>query len=453
MKTTILGAGESGVGSAYLAKKLNYDTFVSDKGEISSDNQKKLDALGVEWEQMQHSESRILEADLIIKSPGIPEHVPLIQKIRAKGIEIISEIEFACRHCDAKIIGITGSNGKTTTTSLIYTLLKNAGLNVGLAGNIGFSFAKQVAINDFDFYVIEISSFQLDDIKNFKPDISILTNITPDHLDRYENKFELYAESKLKITQNQDAGDHFIYYLDDEGTSQQIAKTKIKAEKHAFSLESHPNKNLSAKKIDNTLSYKYKNRQLKIDINSLALKGPHNQLNMMAAGIVALLLDIEDKIIQDTFQQFKNLEHRMEKVASVNKIEFINDSKATNVVSVQYALETVTKPIVWIVGGKDKGNDYSILFDLVREKVKCIVALGKDNEKILTNFKDFGLPMKEFKDTQKAVDWAFNQATAGDCVLLSPACSSFDLFDNYEDRGRKFKKAVSNVFAVQTIKT
>jgi len=447
MKATILGAGESGIGSAYLAKKLNYDTFVSDKGEISSKNQKELNALEIEWEQMHHSESRILDADLIIKSPGIPEHVQLIQKIRAKGIEIISEIEFAFRHCDAKIIGITGSNGKTTTASLIYALLKNAKLNVGLAGNIGFSFAKQVANSNFDFYVIEISSFQLDDIKSFKPNISILTNITPDHLDRYENNFELYAESKLKITQNQNAEDHFIYYLDDEGASQQIAKTNIKAEKHVFSLESHTNKNLSAKKTDNTLSYKYNSRHLNIDIDSLSLKGPHNQLNMMAAGIVAMILNIEDKIVRETFQQFENLEHRMEKVATINEIEFVNDSKATNVVSVQYALETVTKPIVWIVGGKDKGNDYSILFDLVKAKVKCIVALGKDNEKILTTFKDFGLPMKEFKETQKAVDWAFSQSTSGDCVLLSPACSSFDLFDNYEDRGRKFKKAVAHINA------
>ncbi len=445
MKLTILGAGESGIGSAYLAKKLNYNIFVSDKGNISLKNQKELNALGVDWEQEQHSEDRVLASDLIVKSPGIPEHVPLIQKIRAAGIEIISEIEFAFRHCNSKIIAITGSNGKTTTTSLIFEILKNAGFNVGLAGNIGFSFAKQVAEKNYDFYVIEVSSFQLDDIKNFKPDISILTNITPDHLDRYQNSFELYAESKLKITQNQKVSDHFIYYFEDEGSQMQIEKTKIEAIKYAFSLEPHQDKNLSAKKINDALYIKHQTRQLTLDTKTLSLKGPHNHLNMMAAGIVALILDVPDNIIQNTFQSFANIEHRMEKVEVINGIEFVNDSKATNVVSVKYALDTIDQPIVWIVGGKDKGNDYSALFDLVRAKVKCIVALGKDNEKILTCFKDFGLPIADFQDTQKAVDWAFKHSDSGDCVLLSPACASFDLFNNYEDRGRKFKKAVASI--------
>lgn len=445
MKISILGAGESGIGSAYLAKKLNYNVFTSDKGKISDKRKEELNALNIDWEEQQHTEERILSSDLIIKSPGIPSHVPLIKKIKDNGIELISEIEFAYRHCNAKIIAITGSNGKTTTTSLIYEILKKQKLNVGLAGNIGFSFARQVAQENFDIYVIEISSFQLDDVKSFKPDISILTNITPDHLDRYENSFELYAASKLMITKNQDKNDHFIYCCDDEGSINQIAKSNINAQIHQFSLEAHPDKKIAAQKIDGSLVINTNTRQLNLDTLKLSLKGPHNHLNMMASTIAGMLLNIEDETILKTFSSFDNLEHRMEKVSTIDGINFINDSKATNVVSVQYALDTLEQPIVWIVGGKDKGNDYSSLFDLVKAKVKCIVTLGKDNEKIISTFKDFGLPMKEFQDTQKAVNWAFEQAKSGDCVLLSPACSSFDLFDNYEDRGKKFKKAVNNI--------
>jgi len=440
MKTAILGAGISGIGAARLAKKLGYDLFLSDKGMIPENQQQILNDLGIEWEHGTHTIDKIFDADFVVKSPGIPDQIPLITALHDSNIPVISEIEFASRHTDATLIAITGSNGKTTTTSLTYELLKNAGFNVGLGGNIGQSFAGQVATNDFEYYVLEISSFQLDGIVDFAPHISILTNITPDHLDRYNYDFDLYAHAKMRIRENQTENDHFIYCGDDAAILASLEKYAIKSQLYAFGLEE--NNKYAAQKIENHLHFFIKSRTFKFLIDALSLQGPHNQLNMMVTTLVGMLLNIESDTIYKTFCNFENLEHRMEKVATLQDVIYINDSKATNVISVQYALETVTQPIIWIVGGVDKGNDYNVLLPLVRQKVKHIVALGKDNQKILKAFDSVSLPIVEAKSMKEAVDAAQKAANAGDCVLLSPACASFDLFKNYEDRGRQFKEMV-----------
>jgi UDP-N-acetylmuramoylalanine--D-glutamate ligase len=438
-RIVILGAGESGVGSAILAKKNDADVFVSDFGEIKENYKQKLDDYKITWEEKKHTEKLILNADEIIKSPGIPERVAIVQLAIKKGIPVISEIEYASRYTDAFKICITGSNGKTTTTMLIYHILKNAGLNVGLAGNVGKSWAQQVAEEDFDYYVIELSSFQLDGMYDFKADIAILMNITPDHLDRYDG-MQAYTDSKFRVIQNQEETDLFIYCADDEVTKQELKKRKIKAKQLPFSLNQ---KFTEGAYLENeTLKIKYKSNELIMSINELALKGQHNTYNSMAAGIAAQVLKIRKDDIRESLSNFHGVEHRLESVLKVHGIEFVNDSKATNVNSTWYALESTPKNIIWIAGGVDKGNEYSMLDDLVRKKVKAIICLGKDNEKI---HKIFGETVETIVDVQsasEAVKTAYYLASKGDSVLLSPACASFDLFDNYEDRGNQFKQAV-----------
>lgn len=441
-KAVILGAGESGTGAAILALKQNFDVFVSDKGEIKENYKKLLQNKNILFEEKKHTENLILNADIIIKSPGISEKTEIIKKANSKNIPVISEIEFAGKFTDAKMICITGSNGKTTTTELTYHILKNAGINVGLAGNVGNSLALQVAENNYTVYVVELSSFQLDGMKNFKADIAILLNITPDHLDRYENKFENYTASKFKIIQNQTETDAFIYCEDDDVITSEIAKRLIKAKKFPFSI----------KKRLNPGAYREKGKII-IDINTkqytmekglLSLEGDHNEYNSMAAGITAMLNNISDKQLKTSLSDFTGVEHRLEKYLKIRNIQFINDSKATNVNSVWYALQTVNEKIVLIMGGKDKGNEYGTLKDLVRRKVKAIVAMGIDNKPILQAFEDI-VPVYDTNSMDKAVKTAYNLADEGDTVLLSPACASFDLFKNYEERGKLFKEAVRNL--------
>lgn len=438
-RIVILGAGESGVGSAILAKKNGADVFVSDFGEIKENYKQKLNEHNIIWEEKKHTENLVLNADEIIKSPGIPEKVAIVQSAIKIGIPVISEIEYASRYTDAFKICITGSNGKTTTTMLTYHILKSAGLNVGLAGNVGKSWAQQIAEENYDYYVIELSSFQLDGMYDFKADIAILMNITPDHLDRY-NGMQGYTDSKFRIIQNQKETDLFIYCADDEVTQQEIAKREIKAKQLPFSLNQKFNE--GAYLENETLKIKYQSNELIMSINELALKGQHNTYNSMAAGIASQVLKIRKDDIRESLSNFHGVEHRLESVLKVHGIEFINDSKATNVNSTWYALESTAKNIIWIAGGVDKGNDYSMLDDLVRKKVKAIICLGVDNEKI---HKFFGETVETIIDVQsasEAVKTAYYLASKGDSVLLSPACASFDLFDNYEDRGNQFKQAV-----------
>ncbi len=438
-RIVILGAGESGVGSAILAKKNGADVFVSDFGEIKKNYKQNLDNYKITWEEKKHTENLILNADEIIKSPGIPEKVAIVQSAIKKGIPVISEIEYASRYTDAFKICITGSNGKTTTTMLIYHILKNAGLNIGLAGNVGKSWAQQVAEENFDYYVIELSSFQLDGMYDFKADIAILMNITPDHLDRYDG-MQGYTDSKFRVIQNQEEIDLFIYCADDEVTKQELTKREIKAKQLPFSLNQ---KFTEGAYLDNeTLKIKYKSNELIMSINELALKGQHNTYNSMAAGIAAQVLKIRKDDIRESLSNFHGVEHRLEYVLKVHGIEFINDSKATNVNSTWYALESTAKNIIWIAGGVDKGNDYSMLEDLVRKKVKAIICLGKDNEKIHKFFDATIETIIDVQSASEAVKTAYYLASKGDSVLLSPACASFDLFDNYEDRGNQFKQAV-----------
>lgn len=441
-KAVILGAGESGTGAAILALKQGFDVFVSDKGEIKTQYKNMLQNNNIPFEENKHTENAILNADIIVKSPGIPDTAEIIYKAKLQTVPVISEIEFAGKYTDAKMICITGSNGKTTTTELTYHILKSAGLNVGLAGNVGHSLALQVAENNFDVFVVELSSFQLDGMKDFKADIAILLNITPDHLDRYENKFENYVNSKFKIIQNQTKTDAFIYCTDDDVITSEIAKRLIKAKQFPFSI----------KKELKQGAYR-KNGKIIIDINSkqftmenglLALEGDHNEYNSMAAGITALLNGISDEQLKTSFSDFTGVEHRLEKYLKIRNIQFINDSKATNVNSVWYALQTVPEKIVLIMGGKDKGNEYGVLKDLVRRKVKAIVALGVDNFPIFNAFEDI-VPVYDTNSMERAVHTAYQLADEGDTVLLSPACASFDLFKNYEERGKLFKEAVRNL--------
>lgn len=439
----ILGAGESGVGAAYLAQQQGYDVFVSDFGAIADKYKQQLQQWNIRFEEKQHTEAEILKAVEVIKSPGIPEKAPIVKKLREKGIPVISEIEFAGRYTDAKIIGITGSNGKTTTTSLTYFILKNAGLNVGLAGNIGNSFAYQVATEKFDTYVLELSSFMLDDMYNFKVDIAVLLNITPDHLDRYDYKLENYAASKFRITQNQTADDVFIYCADDEETLKDMVGKSFEAQLLPFSIKKEitPGAYLQGEK----LIIQTNQQPFEMNIKELALQGKHNVYNSMASGIVARVLDLRNESIRESMAQFKNIEHRLEFVAKISGISFINDSKATNVNSTWYALESMTADVVLILGGVDKGNDYNMLRDLVKQKVKAIVCLGKDNQRINEAFEDVVDVIVNTTSAQEAATVAYHLATKGDTVLLSPACASFDLFKNYEDRGKQFKDAVKEL--------
>ena len=442
-KIVVLGGGESGVGAAVLAKNKGFEVFLSDNGEIAEEYQIVLSNNDIEWEQKQHSESQIVMASEVIKSPGIPDETPLIQMLLKRGIPVLSEIEFAGRFSDAFMICVTGSNGKTTTAMLIYHILKKAGFHVGLAGNVGKSLAYQVATESYDHYVVELSSFQLDGMNEFKADIAILLNITPDHLDRYGGEFQRYVDSKFRIIQNQTNRDHFIYWLDDPVISDEISKREIKAKSLPFSDRGKVDE--GAWIVNEQLIINLNNNKLNMSIHDLALQGKHNGQNTMASGIAARVLEIRKEIIRESLSDFQNVEHRLEFVARVHGIEFINDSKATNVNSTWYALESMSKPVVWIVGGVDKGNDYQMLQELVVSKVKAIVCLGKDNSKIIKAFSGKIDHILEAQSAMDAVGLSYQLATKGEIVLLSPACASFDLFDDYEDRGNKFKRAVKSL--------
>ncbi len=442
-KIAILGAGESGVGTAILAKKQGYEVFVSDFGKVKDKYKNALNDLGVEWEEGRHFEERILSADVVMKSPGIPEKAPMVRKLIEKGIRVISEIEFASKYSSAKVIGITGSNGKTTVTKWIYHILKNAGLSIGMAGNVGDSYAKQVAEENFDWYVLELSSFQLDGIIDFRPHIAVLTNITPDHLDRYEYKLENYIASKFRITMNQTEEDYFIYDADDELSTEWLYKNKIKATKLPFSL--HNKMENGAYVEDNNIKIITPNSQFIMPTSSLALEGKHNTKNAMAASTVAQLLRIRKETIRASMENFQGVEHRLEKVLKINNVMYINDSKATNTNATYYALESMESETIWIVGGVDKGNNYAELLPLVNEKVKAIICLGVDNAKIFDAFGNCVEHMVETQSMAEAVSMAYKFADKGNVVLLSPACASFDLFENYEERGRAFKNAVRNL--------
>lgn len=442
-KIAILGSGESGVGAAILAKKMGYKVWVSDKGKIKDNYTKVLLHHEIAFEEGSHTVAQILDADEVIISPGIPLTIPIVLELKGKGIPVISEIEFASRYSEAKFICITGSNGKTTTTLLTYHILKNAGLNVGLAGNVGKSFAWQVAENDYEWFVLELSSFQLDSMFSFKADIAIITNITPDHLDRYEYKFEKYVDSKFRITQNQTHNDALIYCMDDETTMNEVKKRNPKAKLYGFSFSSNPDSVAFCK--TNEIIINTNDKPLIMTLEELALQGRHNVYNSMAAGIAARLLDVRKESVRQSMSDFENIEHRLEFVAQIHGIEFINDSKATNVNSAWYALESVDTPIIWIAGGVDKGNDYSKLMPMVQQKVKAIICLGVDNRAIIEAFADKVPALYETNSAEQAVLTAYTIGKKGDTVLLSPACASFDLFDNYEHRGELFKKAVKEL--------
>lgn len=439
----ILGSGESGVGSAVLAKQKGYDVFISDKGLIKEKYKKQLIEEQIVFEEGAHTEEKILNADEVIKSPGIPDKAELVQKLLAKNIPVISEIEFAGRYTQAKKICITGSNGKTTTTLLTYHILKKAGYKVGLGGNVGKSFAMQVARENYDYYVLELSSFQLDGMYEFTADVAVLLNITPDHLDRYEYKFENYVASKFRITNNQTTGNYFVYCADDEVITTFMQQHRINSTLIPFSIKK-PIDGDGAFLTENqiTLNYKPNQEPLIMTIEELALQGKHNVYNSMAASLASRIVDVRKEIIRESLQDFQNIEHRLEFVASINGIEFINDSKATNVNSTWYALESMEKPVVWICGGQDKGNDYNELTELVKARVKAIICLGKDNRKIVDAFKGLVDTLVETDSASDAVAAAYKIGKKGDVVLLSPACASFDLFQNYEDRGMQFKAAV-----------
>lgn len=443
----ILGAGESGTGSAILALQKGYDVFVSDMSPIAEKYRSQLDAEGIAYEQGQHTEALVLNADEVIKSPGIPEKAPLVKKLRAQKTPILSEIEFAGRYTQAKTICITGSNGKTTTTLLTYHILKKAGYNVGLGGNVGRSFALQVARENHDYYVLELSSFQLDDMHAFKADVAVLLNITPDHLDRYEYKFENYIASKFRIVQNQTTEQYFVYNADDAVMANYMTNHRVNATCVPFSIKSPLTTGAWLNENQITLSDEFRSNKpnqqpLTMTIEQLALQGKHNVYNSMAASLAARIVDVRKEIIRESLQDFQNIEHRLEFVASVNGIEFINDSKATNVNSTWYALESMEKPVIWICGGQDKGNNYEELMDLVKGRVRAIVCLGKDNGKIIEAFKDVVDTIVETDSAADAVAASYRIGKKGDAVLLSPACASFDLFKNYEDRGMQFKAAV-----------
>ncbi len=442
-RLVVLGGGESGVGTAVLAKVKGYDVFLSDMGKISEDYAATLNKWEIPFEQGGHTEGLILNADEIVKSPGIPSTAPMVQKVMGKGINVISEIEFAGRYDSAKKVCITGSNGKTTTTSLIYHLLQQAGLNVGLGGNIGKSYAFQVATEKYDIYVLELSSFQLDNVYDFKADIAIITNITPDHLDRYGYNMENYVKAKFRITRNMSSDDCFIFCSDDEITVNHLNQIVIKAQKLPFTQKNEVKQGAFVK--DDMMIVRYKDQECDMYLQELALGGKHNIYNSMAAALAAKAMDIDNAAIREGLATFQAVEHRLENVLSIKDVLYVNDSKATNVDAAWYALECQTRPVVWIVGGTDKGNDYSSLVPLAKEKVKAIICMGLDNGKIHDAFRDVVPVMKDVTSAQDAVKKASELASAGDVVLLSPCCASFDLFKNYEDRGRQFKEAVRNL--------
>ena len=439
-RVVVLGGAESGVGAAVLAKVKGFDVFLSDKGKIEQKYVDELKKWEIPFEEGHHTESLILNADEVVKSPGIPGTVPLVRKLREQGTHIVSEIEFASRYDSAKKICITGSNGKTTTTSLIYYLLQNAGLNVGLGGNIGKSYAYQVATEHFDYYVLEISSFQLDDVYDFKPDIAIITNITPDHLDRYDHKMENYVAAKFNITRNLTPDDCFIFDSDDDITIGHLDNIILRCKMLPFSQEKEVEQGAFLR--DDKIVLRYEEEETDLYLQELALGGKHNIYNSMAAALAAKASGIDNEVIRNSLATFQPIEHRLEPVLSIKDVLYINDSKATNIDSAWYALECQKRPVVWIVGGTDKGNDYSILNDLVREKVKAIVCMGVDNAKIHAAFGPMGKPMSDALSAEEAVKQAAGFAEPGDVVLLSPCCASFDLFKNYEDRGAQFKAAV-----------
>jgi len=443
-RIVILGGGESGVGAALLARQQGYEVFVSDGGPLKDNYRKDLQQAGIAYEEGGHTESKVLNADEVMKSPGIPEKNDLVKLIRARGIPVISEIELAYRHKgDSRIIGITGSNGKSTTTALTYHICRHGGLDCALVGNIGYSFARQVAEGPRQWYVAEISSFQLDDIVTFRPDIAILTNITEDHLDRYEYNFENYIRSKFRIVMNQTKDDYFIYCEDDPVINQHLNQYSIHSNPLPFTMQHELNKGGFIR--NGQMTVETGSEKLQMSIYDFALKGIHNQYNTMAAGIASATVGIRKQKIREAIQSFEALEHRMEYVGTVRGVEFINDSKATNVNSTWYALESMDKPTILILGGVDKGNDYSLIRDLVKEKVKAIVCMGVDNRKIHEAFQNDVPLMVNTAGAEEAVKAAFHFAVKGDVVLLSPACASFDLFKNYEDRGRQFKEAVRDL--------
>ncbi|MBO8444524.1 MAG: UDP-N-acetylmuramoyl-L-alanine--D-glutamate ligase [Bacteroidetes bacterium] len=439
-RIVVLGGGESGTGAAVLAKAKGFDVFLSDKGKLDGKYIDMLNEWKIPFEEGRHTEELILNADEVIKSPGIPSTAPMVQKVTDAGINVISEIEFAGRYDTAKKICITGSNGKTTTTSLIYYLLQQAGLNVGLGGNIGKSYAYQVATSSHDIYVLEISSFQLDNMYDFKADIAIITNITPDHLDRYDHNLENYVKAKFRITRNMSSEDCFIFCSDDEITVNHLNKIVVKAKMLPFTQKKEVSQGAFLK--DDRMVVRYGESECDMFIKELALGGKHNVYNSMAAAIAGKVMDIDNKVIRESLSTFQPVEHRLEKVLSIGNVLYINDSKATNVDAAWYALECQTRPVVWIVGGTDKGNDYSVLLDLAKEKVKAMICMGLDNRKFHESFGDIVPEIHDVTSAQDAVRLASEIAKAGDVVLLSPCCASFDLFKNYEDRGRQFKEAV-----------
>ena len=443
MRLVILGAGESGVGTALLGKKEGYEVFVSDFGSISEKYQQILNDEKIEWEQQQHTESKILNADVVVKSPGIPDKAPIVKKLHEKGIKVISEIEFVYQFAKNTSIAITGSNGKTTTTMLTYHLLKQDGLNVGLAGNIGESYAKQVAIDPEKLFVLELSSFQLDGNINYNPHIAIITNISPDHLDRYEYKYENYIASKFRITMNQTEKDYLIYDADDEAINNWLKNNQTKALLVPFSLTKKFEE--GAYLEDNNIIAMINNEKITVPVAEIAIEGKHNVKNAMAATLVAQMMRVRKQTIRESLSNFQNAEHRLEKVAKINKVQYINDSKATNVNATYFALESMNTPTVWIVGGVDKGNDYDELMTFVNEKVKAIICLGIDNTKIINAFSPIVDIIVEASSMEEAVKLASKASEEGDTVLLSPACASFDLFTSYEDRGTQFKNEVQKL--------
>jgi UDP-N-acetylmuramoylalanine--D-glutamate ligase len=439
-RMVILGAQESGVGAALLAKKLGFPVFVSDAGLIPERFRKALEEAAIPFEEGGHTVTKVLKADLVVKSPGIPETASMVKALHARGTPVIAEVEFAARHARGRIIGITGSNGKTTTTLLTHHILRKAGLDAGLAGNVGTSFAGLVAQRDHAWYVLELSSFQLDGLRDLRPHVAVITNITPDHLERYGNRLENYADAKFRITLNQGPQDHFIHNVDDPQTRLGLLRHNVKAQQWPFSIRVPIEQGGCL--LNDNLRITIANTDFNMSILDLALQGKHNVYNSLAAGIAARVLEVRKDALREALSDFQNVEHRLERVATVNGVEFINDSKATNVNSVWFALESMVKPVVLVMGGVDKGNDYGELRELVRQKVKAIICLGKDNAKIIEAFGDLVPAISQSGGAQEAVVRAYEASEPGDVVLLSPACASFDLFTNYEDRGRQFKAAV-----------
>ena len=442
-RLVILGGGESGVGTAILGKQKGWEVFLSDKGSLKPHYRETLNKEGIQWEEGTHTEEKILSADVIMKSPGIPDKAPIIKKAHEKGIAVISEIEFASQYTDSLIVGITGSNGKTTTTLLTHHIFKEAGLQVGLGGNIGYSFAELVATENPPYYVLEISSFQLDGIEHFAPHIAVLLNITPDHLDRYDYKFENYIDSKFRIAMNQTENDYLIYDADDEVITQWLSTHTIKSKLIPFSIEKELPQGAFLK--DNKIYIMLENQTTEIDVEEISLRGKHNIKNTMAASVAARLVNIRNNSLRESLKGFKGAPHRLEEVKVVDGVTYVNDSKATNVNSVFYALDTIKTPIVWIVGGQDKGNDYNSLLPYIHEKVRAIVCLGVDNTPIIQSFHNTIGTLVETRSMDEAVKLAQGFAQEGDTVLLSPACASFDLFKNYEERGDLFKAAVQKL--------